>query len=101
MPLTRQGLKVVEQIPELLESVKAGDREFFPTPVSCSRLLRSRYPVPRSLVISFDADSIDESDDVEGLLRQAPGLGNRAAQNRVERRRLTGSHVTPLTQACL
>ena len=101
LPLTRQGLKVVEQIPELLESVKAGDREFFPTPVSCSRLLRSRYPVPRSLVISFDADSIDESDDVEGLLGQAPGLGNRAAQNRLERRRLTGSHVTPLTQASL
>ena len=101
LPLTRQGLKVVEQIPELLESVKAGDREFFPTPVSCSRLLRSRYRVPRSLVISFDADSIDESDDVEGLLGQAPGLDNLAAQNRVERRRLTGSHVTPLTQACL
>ena len=99
LPLTRQGLKIVEQIPDLLEQVNAGDREFIPRVEECADLLRSRYGVPRSLLISFDDDEIDETDALEALLRLAPG-GSSAdgAVDSVHRARLTGTHVTPLTQ---
>jgi len=96
LPLTRQGLKIVEQIPELLEQVNAGEREFIPSAVDVANLLRSSYPVRRSLLVSFDDDAIDETDSLEALLRLAPGAA--AVTGGVERVRLTGSHVTPLTQ---
>ena len=96
LPLTRQGLKIVEQIPELLDIVNAGQREFVPTVSKCAELVRGLYAVPASLVVSFQDDSIDESDKVESLLRLATSADGAAA--RVTRARLKGSHVTPCTQ---
>jgi hypothetical protein len=64
LPLTKEGLKIVEQIPGLLEMVHEGEREFLPTVDRVAELLRACYPVPASLVVSFNDDSLDESDKV-------------------------------------
>jgi len=96
LPLTRQGLKIVEQIPDLLEIVNAGEREFVPTVPKVAELVRGLYSIPATLVVSFEDDAIDESDKIESLLRMATSADGSAA--RVERARLKGSHVTPCTQ---
>lgn len=95
LPLTKEGLKIVEQIPGLLEMVHEGEREFLPTVDRVAELLRACYPVPASLVVSFNDDSLDESDKVEGTLRVSGGAESAAAVDRV---RLQGTHVTPCTQ---
>ena len=40
LPLTKEGLKIVEQIPGLLEIVQQGEREFFPNTDKVAELLR-------------------------------------------------------------
>ena len=55
---------MVEQLPDLLEKVNAGEREFIPDSDKCAELLRCSYPVASSLLISFEDDSLDESDAV-------------------------------------
>lgn len=107
LPLTRQGLKIVEQVPDLLERVNNGEREFVPTVSEVAQLIQRFYPVPASLVVSFDDDSLDESNSIEALLRLAPAATTTTSSSssptpssatHVQRTRLKGSHITPLTQ---
>lgn len=78
---------LIDQVPSVLEGIADGVIEFTPTPDELRRALRSSYALPRSLVVSFSQDSIDESDLLESALVGKPG---------VERIRLIGTHTTPL-----
>jgi len=78
---------LIDQVPSVLEGIANGVREFTPSPDELRRALRSSYATPRTLVLSFAQDSIDESDVLEASLQGKPG---------VERLRLGGTHLTPL-----
>ena len=60
-------------------------------------------PSPRSMVVQFDDDQLDESDELYSVLRDS--VARRQAEGEVEGAapavrlaRLGGTHVTPLTQ---
>lgn len=80
-------LALTDQVPPLLEGISDGIREFTPKPADLQAALRTAYCHRRTLIVSFSADSIDESDQLEVLV---------AGRTDIERARLEGSHVTPL-----
>lgn len=56
-------------------------------------MLQNDYGVDENFVISFDKDTIDQSDILEATLRVRYG------KHRTLRRMLPGSHLTPMTPA--
>ncbi len=71
IPLLDQSLDVLEQIPSLIEEVADGARDFNPTPASVKAAAKKTYRARRTLVIEYDDDPLDESEQVEALLREA------------------------------
>ena len=71
IPLLDQSLDVLEQIPSLIEEVSDGARDFNPTPASVKAAAKKTYRARRTLVIEYDDDPLDESEEVEALLREA------------------------------
>ena len=69
--VARQGLEVADQLPSLLEEIANGAREFQPTPMETRELLRDRFRADDVLVVQFDEDDIDESDEIYAVLRDA------------------------------
>jgi len=91
LPLIRQGSKIVQQIPDLIERIADGTNEFTPYPPDLNDFLQSSYSIRKTLIVSFSDDTLDESDIVERMLRTNEKRG-------VCRVRLDGSHITPITQ---
>eukprot|EP00271_Cylindrocystis_brebissonii_P011905 TRINITY_DN2991_c0_g1_i1.p1 TRINITY_DN2991_c0_g1~~TRINITY_DN2991_c0_g1_i1.p1 ORF type:complete len:436 (+),score=47.30 TRINITY_DN2991_c0_g1_i1:26-1309(+) len=88
-PLSRFG----NQILPVFGQVRDGVSEFTPTPSENRRNIVSSYSVPRTLLIKFTTDSIDETDALKSILEI------RASQQeggQVETKILTGTHATPL-----
>jgi hypothetical protein len=98
IPLLDQSLDVLEQIPSLIEEVAEGARDFNPNPASVKAAARRSYRARRTLVIQYDNDPLDESEEVEALLREA---GTVMTNKRpmvdfdVQRTVLKGGHATP------
>ena len=69
--VARQGLEVADQLPDLLGEIAAGAREFDPTPRETRELLRDAFRADDVLVLQFDDDDIDESDEIYAVLRDA------------------------------
>lgn len=100
VPLYKQGVEIVDQIPELLQSIAEGGREFEPSPLDVKESLRRMYRARRTLVLKFENDSIDESEEIAAVLREANTIMRmkRPMINmQVDFKEFTGSHVTPLT----
>ncbi len=98
MPLLDQSLDILEQIPSLIEEVAGGARDFNPTPSSVKAAAKRTYRARRTLVIEYDDDPLDESEDVEELLKEAETV----MRNKrpmvgfdVQRTVLKGGHATP------
>lgn len=72
------------------ESVQE-DGEFNPSPAQLLQDVRERYAVECTLVVSFDRDELDCSEEVADAIRDKFGAAG------VMRRKLAGTHVTPLT----
>lgn len=100
LPISRQGLKVVEQLPDLLLEIKEGRREYTPNTQEVAELLNAEFKVPASLIVQFEDDTLDESDKLAGIL--ASGDADEEEESKVSRaikvESLDGSHITPLTQ---
>eukprot|EP00611_Tribonema_gayanum_P012246 TRINITY_DN2287_c0_g1_i3.p1 TRINITY_DN2287_c0_g1~~TRINITY_DN2287_c0_g1_i3.p1 ORF type:complete len:206 (-),score=91.80 TRINITY_DN2287_c0_g1_i3:178-711(-) len=101
LPLAKQALELVEQLPPLFQQVADGAREFTPTPDEVEEVVRRMYRARRTLVVRFDNDSIDESEEVreviqagKTLLRMRRPMVDMDLRYEV----LTGNHITPLTQ---
>jgi hypothetical protein len=101
VPLALQALRVLEQIPRLMEEV-GGDttaaRDFYPRPDEIAAATRRNYRARRTLIVPYDHDPWDESDELEQLVHVA---GQVAAMKRgvvanVQRRNLVGTHTSPL-----
>ena len=55
--------------------VSDGFVEFKPSPAENRALMRSQYVVPATLMVKFQDDSIDESEEMTLLLQQVQPLG--------------------------
>ena len=101
--IARQGLELADQLPDLLGEIAGGAREFEPEPREMRELLRLSFRAEDVLVVQFDDDQLDESDEPRSVLRdsvarlQAEGEVEGAAPA-VRLAGLGGTHVTPLTR---
>jgi hypothetical protein len=78
----------LDQFGGLADEVGAGTAEFSPTPATAKALIAGGYSVPRTLLVRFADDAIDETPELGAILR-----GINAAGTAVET--LPGTHVTP------
>mmetsp|Transcript_67566 Transcript_67566/g.186705 ORF Transcript_67566/g.186705 Transcript_67566/m.186705 type:complete len:240 (-) Transcript_67566:494-1213(-) len=101
LPSFRQGLEIVDQVPELLQAIASGTKEFFPTPDDTRESCRRMYRARRTLLVKFENDAIDESDELERVLQEAKGimrLKRPMIDFDIRLKTITGTHITPLTQ---
>lgn len=100
VPLYRQTAEILDQFPPLLRSIADGTREFAPSPEDTKEVCRRMYRARRTLVLRFENDEIDESPDIEKVLREANTIMRMKRpmiEMQVDFRTLTGTHITPLT----
>ncbi len=97
-PLLDQSLDILEQIPSLIQEVADGARDFNPKPESVRAAARRAYRARRTLIIQYDDDPLDESEEIESLLKEAETV----MKNKrpmvgfdVQRVMLKGGHATP------
>lgn len=104
LPFVRQGLEIVDQLPFLLKVISDGKQEFEPTPKDTKEVCRRMYRARRTLLIKFSDDTLDESEDIEKVLREANTIMRMKrpmVEMEVMLRLMTGTHITPLTQNLL
>ena len=104
LPFVRQGLEIIDQLPFLLKIISDGKQEFEPTPNDTKEVCRRMYRARRTLLIKFSDDSLDESEDIEKVLREANTIMRMKrpmVEMEVMLRMMSGTHITPLTQNIL
>ncbi|KAI2507603.1 Protein of unknown function (DUF1350) [Fragilaria crotonensis] len=98
LPLLHQLVDTLDQIPLLIQEVADGARDFVPTPATVRAAARRAYRARRTLILQYDEDSIDESEEIENLLKEAESVTRMKRpmiEIDVQRTVLTGGHVTP------
>lgn len=91
----REALPLLDQLEPLTLDLVAGRTEFSPSPAETQRLISSFYKVPRTLLLRFSDDSIDETPQFAATLLQTQNAaGGGAAEVSVST--LPGDHVRPL-----
>lgn len=84
------------QLESVARELAQGGAQFTPTPQECRRILRTRFPEDaRALLVQFEDDAIDQTDELAMLLR------TRCAPDRVQVKRMRGNHLTPIAQEAL
>jgi acetyl esterase/lipase len=99
LPLMNQVVDTLDQIPLLIEEVAGGARDFVPPPSSVRAVARRSYRARRTLILQYDNDGIDESEEIEELLKEAESrtrMKRPMIEIDVQRRTLSGGHATPL-----
>jgi len=99
LPLMTQLVDTLDQIPLLIEEVAGGARDFVPTPSSVRAAARRAYRARRTLILQYDDDALDESDEIENLLKEAESVTRMKRpmiEIDVQRTTLQGGHATPL-----
>ena len=79
--------------------VAQGARDFVPTPSATRAAARKAYRARRTLIVEFSDDPLDESDQIEELLKEAERLTRMRRPMidiDVQRKVLEGGHATPL-----
>lgn len=92
-------IEILEQIPLLIDEVADGARDFVPSPSQVKAATRRAYRARRTLVLAYEDDTIDESDDIEELLiaaEQVIRMKRPMVQIDTQRRTLPGGHAAPL-----
>lgn len=89
MTLLNQVVDAMEQVPSLLHEMSTtGRTEFHPAPGKIRDMITRSYQAPRTLIVQYTDDDIDQSEEMEQLLSQK--------QQEVSRRVLAGGHMAPL-----
>jgi hypothetical protein len=99
LPLLNHLVDTLDQIPLLIEEVAEGARDFVPPPSSVSAAARRAYRARRTLILQYDDDSFDESDQIEELLKEAVSVTRMKRpmiEIEVQRRKIKGVHASPL-----
>lgn len=97
--LLLQSLDISQQIPKLIDEVEDGARDFVPTPDAMSSAARRAYRCRRTLLLQFDNDNLDDSEILEGYLKEAESVMKMKRPMitiNLERKVLEGTHLTPL-----
>ncbi|KAL3793968.1 hypothetical protein HJC23_009451 [Cyclotella cryptica] len=98
-PLLLSSLDITQQIPKLIDEVEAGARDFVPTPDAMSCAARRAYRCRRTLLLQFDNDNLDDSEQLEGYLKEAESVMKMKRPMitiDLKRKLLDGNHLTPL-----
>ena len=101
MPVFKQAVEILDQLPPLLQSIADGQRDFVPSPDDTKEVCRRMYRARRTLLVQFETDTLDESPSIEKVLKEANTIMRMKrpmVEMDVERRVLRGTHITPLTQ---
>ena len=99
LPLMNDFVDTLDQIPLLIEEVANGARDFVPPPELVRGAARRAYRARRTLILGYDNDPLDESEEIEGLLKEAESVTRMKRpmiQIDVQRKILEGNHATPL-----
>jgi len=99
LPLMNQVVDTLDQIPLLIKEVAEGANDFCPPPASVRVAARRSYRARRTLILQFDNDPIDESDEIQAILQEAESVTRMKrpmVEIDVQRRTLNGNHATPL-----
>ena len=94
-----ETLDIADQVPKLIDEVEGGARDFTPTPDAMSSAARRAYRCRRTLLVQFENDSLDDSEILEGYLREAESVMKTKRPMitiQLERKVLEGNHLTPL-----
>ncbi|GKC02462.1 alpha/beta hydrolase fold protein [Tanacetum coccineum] len=94
-PETRVSLdKFFDQLPSVFNQVAQGISEFKPTPTENRECCKNSYNVPKTLLVKFNTDAIDETDLLEETLRpRVEAIGGT-----LDIVSLSGNHITPCIQ---
>lgn len=104
LPLVKEADSALAQVPGVLQAVADGTRDFTPTPDETRNVLKKLYRARRTLVLSFDDDSIDESEVLVDCLRESTSVWRMKRPMidvEMDVATLKGTHVTPLSQDLL
>ena len=99
LPIIYETIVTLEQVPQLIEEVADGARDFNPTPAMVRSAAGKAYRARRTLILGYDDDPIDESDEVEEVLREARSITRMRrpmVEIDVQRKTLSGGHASPL-----
>lgn len=99
IPYTDQTIAILQQIPPLIEEVAHGARDFVPPPASVAAAARRSYRARRTLIVKYNNDGIDESNDIEELLieaEQVTRMKRPMINIDVQLVELEGGHASPL-----
>jgi hypothetical protein len=97
--LLLQSLDITQQIPKLIDEVEQGARDFVPSPEAMSSAARRAYRCRRTLLLQFNNDNLDDSEILEGYLKEAESVMKMKRPMiaiNLERKVLDGNHLTPL-----
>jgi len=97
--LLLQTLDISQQVPKLIDEVEQGARDFIPTPDAMSSAARRAYRCRRTLLLQFNNDNLDDSEILEGYLKEAESVMKMKRPMitiNLERKVLDGNHLTPL-----
>jgi len=84
-----------------MKIIANGKREFEPSPVDTKEVCRRMYRARRTLLVKFENDELDESDEIEKVLNEANTIMRMKRpmiEMQVDRKTMKGTHITPLTQ---
>ena len=98
-PILLSSLDITQQIPKLIDEVEAGARDFVPVPDAMSSAARRAYRCRRTLLVQFDNDNLDDSEQLEGYLKEAESVMKMKRPMitiDLQRKVLSGNHLTPL-----
>lgn len=99
LPIVHETIVSLEQIPKLIDEVAAGSRDFDPTPAVVRSAAGKAYRPRRTLILGYKDDPIDESEEIEEVLKEARSITRMRrpmVEIDVERKVLGGGHAAPL-----
>lgn len=99
LPLIDQGIDILQQVPLLVDEVADGAQDFVPPPSAVRAAARRAYRARRTLLIQYDNDPLDESEEMEDLLQEAETVMRMKRPMiafDIQRKVLKGGHAAPL-----
>lgn len=99
LPILHETIVTLEQIPKLIDEVAGGARDFNPPPALVRSAAGKAYRPRRTLIVGYQDDPIDESGEIEEVLKEARSITRMKrpmVKIDVERKVLGGGHAAPL-----
>jgi len=99
VPLMTEFLQALQQIPMLIDEVADGARDFVPPPSQVKAAARRSYRARRTLLVRYEDDPLDESEELEELLQaacQVIRMKRPMIEFDVQQSKLPGGHAAPL-----